>query len=196
MQRMGANTPRTPLLATLIWRLDACCAKGKATGVSLQMPPHRSSLPMNTSRKHTIASRIVATAAIAAFLLAAVQVATSWPFAARMTGPALLALSIHGALVLAFLAGDLWRSAASEDSAAHDLRRAMAILAALAGWAGIWLGARDGLLVLAAGHLLLAVYWLGAGGRAGHGPFGSLVALFCLVNTLALVAAALLGPFV
>lgn len=126
---------------------------------------------------------------------AATQVAFGWPFPARNIGPALLALSIHGALVLAFLAGDLWRSAALSQGNGQVAQRAVAVAAALAGWAGIWLGARHGLLMLAAGHLLLALYAIANGPRAGQGSSGSVGALFCAFNAAALVTAAWLGPF-
>lgn len=144
---------------------------------------------------HTRVGVITGILAVAVFGAAAIQVAFGWPMDARYIGPALLALSIHGALVLAFLAGDLWRAAAAADGSYHAARRIISIAAALTGWAGIWLGARDGLLMLAAGHLLLAIYW-GAASRRGDSPFSSLVALFCAANSAALTLAALRGPFV
>lgn len=122
----------------------------------------------------------------------ATQVALAWPFPARNTGPALLALSIHGALVLAFLAGDLWRMAAQ--GGGQTVRQAVAVAAVLAAWAGIWLGARYGLLVLAAGHVLLALYRI-AGSRRDRSISGSGIGLFCAFNAAALAVAAWLGPF-
>ncbi len=126
---------------------------------------------------------------------ASAQVAFGWPLPARYTGPALLALSIHGALVLAFLAGNLWQSAAELSNGHRSLRLAVAVAAGLAAWAGLWLGAKSGLLMLSAGHVLLALYWVVQGRRAGQSSGCLLTALFCAGNAAALAAAAFLGPF-
>lgn len=148
---------------------------------------------MSNDEPPTKAGLAMALLSLLVFGASATQIAFAWPFPARYTGPALLALSIHGALVLAFLAGDLWRSAAQ--GGGQTIRQAVAVAAILAAWAGIWLGARYGLLVLAAGHAGLALNAIASGGRDGTGPFGSRAALFCVFNAAALAVAAWLGPF-
>lgn len=135
---------------------------------------------------------LLALASLVVLGAAAIQVAFAWPYPARYIGPALLTLSIHGALILAFLAGNLWHSARDN---VQSVRSAVAIAAVLAAWAGMWLGARDGLLVLAIGHLALAVEAIIGGWRAESRPTARRVALFCTVNAVALAIAAWLGPF-
>jgi hypothetical protein len=96
-------------------------------------------------RPHALALSVVAVAIAAALAL---QIVAGWPLSPRLTGPALLALSIGASAGLAFLAGFDFAGAGSTAA------RAAALAGLVLSVAGAWVGAGDGLLVLACGFLV------------------------------------------
>jgi hypothetical protein len=138
-------------------------------------------------------------AAVAACAILALQIATGWPLGPRSTGPALYGLTIIAAVLLAFCGGENWARGAAEPHRGPPARETpMGVLHALAPPAlaalGLWLGARNGLLVIAAG---LALLWLIERTVGAHAIRASrdLRTRVTLPVMLALLAAALLGPF-
>jgi hypothetical protein len=136
-------------------------------------------------------------AGIIPFIGLAVQVATGWPRGGREIGPALYALTIYGAVILSFMGGVQWGIAVADTHLATGWRRyGIAVVPALIAWAGVWIGQRDGLLILTTAFAALLVYdlWTVNLGEApswyGHLRIG-LSAMVCA----ALLAAAQLGPF-
>jgi hypothetical protein len=142
---------------------------------------------------------ILGMAGLAPFIVMALQVSFGWPFSPRLTGPALYNLTIYGAVILSFLGGVQWGFAAAKP-ARHPLaswRRYIAsLLPALAAWGGLWLAARNGLLILAVSFMLAMLYDLWTSG-AGEAPrwYGRLRIGLSAVVIVCLLAAVQLGPF-
>lgn len=140
------------------------------------------------------------TLAVLPIVALALQVVARWPLSPRLTGPALYNLTIYASVLLAFLGGVHWGLALARSrggDGALDLRGyGVALLPALAGWAGLWFAARNGLLVLAAGFVAALAYDLWAV-RIGEAPgwYGRLRVAMTVVVVAALVAAAVFGPF-
>ena len=138
-------------------------------------------------------------AGVLPFVVTALQVSFGWPFSPRLTGPALYNLTIYGAVILSFLGGVQWGFVAAKP-ARHPLaswrRYAISILPSLAAWAGLWLAARNGLLVLTASFVLALFYDLWTAG-AGEAPrwYGRLRIGLTAVVVVCLLAAIQLGPF-
>ncbi len=127
----------------------------------------------------------------------AAQIALGWPLAPRMTGPALYALTLYGAVVLSFLGGIQWGLAvASADRSDAWRRYGLAIVPSLAAWAGAWIGGRTGLATLAAGFGIWCIYELWSTGL-GEAPswYGRLRVGLSVVAVASLAAAAYYGPF-
>jgi hypothetical protein len=140
---------------------------------------------------------VLGVAGLAPVIACAVQIATGLPLAARMTGPALYALLLYGAVVLSFLGGIQWGLAvASADRSDSWRRYGFAVLPPLAAWVGAWIGGRTGLIVLAAAMGVWGLYELWSTGL-GEAPswYGRLRALLTVVAVAALASAAYWGPF-
>lgn len=127
-------------------------------------------------RNATLALSAVAVCIAAALAL---QIAAGWPLSPRLTGPALLGLTVLATSGLAFLAGLDFAGAGS------TLQRAAAVLGLALSVVGAWVGAGHGLLVLAGGF---AVVLLGAAKTLAR-------VVLAAGTAAALVIAALLGPF-
>lgn len=160
----------------------------------------------DTSRSETLADTsipapalVLGLAGLVPFIGMAVQVSTGWPLSARMTGPALYNLTIYGAVILSFLGGVQWGYVATTPARqrlASWRRYAISVLPSLAAWCGLWLAARNGLLVLAASFILAMLYDLWTAG-AGEAPrwYGRLRIGLTAVVVVCLLAAVQLGPF-
>lgn len=135
-------------------------------------------------------------AGLVPFLGCALQVATGWPLGPRMTGPALYLLTTYGALILSFMGGAQWGLAVAQPSSAAWRRFGVSVLPALLAWAGLWIGARTGLLLLTSGFAALLAYdlWTVEHGEA-PAWYGRLRLLLSAGAIVCLLAAALLGPF-
>ena len=136
-------------------------------------------------------------AGLVPFVAFAVQVVTGRPLDARMTGPALYALQIYGAVILSFLGGIQWGLAvASADRSDAWRRYGLSVVPALVAWTGMWLGGRSGLITLAVGVGLWGLYELWSTGL-GEAPrwYGRLRLALTAVVVTALGAAARFGPF-
>ena len=131
------------------------------------------------------------------FAACALQIATGQPLAARMTGPALYALLIYGAVVLSFLGGIQWGLAvASADRSDAWRRFGFSILPAAAAWAALWINGRAGLITLAVAFVIWAAYELWSTGL-GEAPawYGRLRFMLSAAVVVCLAAAARFGPF-
>ena len=131
------------------------------------------------------------------FVALAVQVAAGRPLDPRMTGPALYALLIYGAVILSFLGGIQWGLAvASADRSDAWRRYGLSVLPSLVAWAGMWVGGQSGLITLAVGVGLWGLYELWSTGL-GEAPrwYGRMRLALTAVVVTALGAAARFGPF-
>ena len=140
---------------------------------------------------------VLGLAGLIPFIGLSLQVATGHPLDARLTGPALYALLIYGAVILAFLGGIQWGLAvASADRSDAWRRYGFSVLPALVAWAGLWLGGRNGLITLAAGVGLWGLYELWSTGL-GEAPgwYGRQRLGLTVAAVAALGAAARFGPF-
>lgn len=142
---------------------------------------------------------VLGVAGLIPFVATALQVAAGWPLSPRMTGPALYHLTIYSGVILSFLGGVQWGLALAQPASGgqRDWRRVgISVLPSLAAWAGLWLAARNGLLVLAIGFLGSLAYdlWTVRLGEAPHW-YARLRLALSVVVVGALLAAAMLGPF-
>jgi Protein of unknown function (DUF3429) len=140
---------------------------------------------------------VLGVAGLLPFIGCAVQIATGQPLGARLTGPALYALLIYGAVVLSFLGGIHWGLAvASADRSDGWRRYSLSVIPSFAAWAAVWIGGRVGLVTLAAGIAVWCLYELWSTGL-GEAPawYGRLRAALSLVVVAALATAAYFGPF-
>jgi hypothetical protein len=131
------------------------------------------------------------------FVACAVQIATGQPLGPRLIGPALYALTIYGAVVLSFLGGIQWGlSVGSADRSDGWRRYGLSVVPSFIAWAGVWLGGRNGLIMLAAGIGVWTLYELWSTGL-GEAPswYGRLRATLSGVSIASLGAAAYYGPF-
>jgi hypothetical protein len=133
------------------------------------------------------------------FIACAIQIVTGQPLGPRLVGPALYALTIYGAVILSFLGGIQWGLVmAAGSSPSQDLwrRYAMSVLPSLVAWSGVWIGGRNGLLLLAAGFSASSLYdqWSTSNGETP--PWYPRLRLGLTAAVVAsLVAAAFFGPF-
>jgi Protein of unknown function (DUF3429) len=129
------------------------------------------------------------------FVAAGLQVATGWPLSPRMTGPALYHLTIYAAVILSFIGGVQWGLALATPSGNAWRRYGISVLPSLAAWAGLWLAARNGLLLLIASFLAALAYDLWTV-RRGEAPlwFAHLRTGLTAVVVTTLAAAVLFGP--
>jgi Protein of unknown function (DUF3429) len=128
----------------------------------------------------------------------ALQVAAGWPLSPRMTGPALYNLTLYAGVILSFLGGVQWGLALAQSSTgdARDWRRyGISVLPSLMAWAGLWLAARNGLLILAVSFVASLAYDLWTV-RLGEAPvwYARLRIGLTAVVVSALLAAAMFGP--
>lgn len=123
-----------------------------------------------------LALSVVAVAIAAALAL---QIVAGWPLSPRLTGPALLALTIGASAGLAFLSGIDFAGAGSTPA------RAATVLGLVLSVAGAWVGAGNGLLVLACGFIVLLL-------AAAIAPARLVLAIG---TAAALALSALFGPF-
>jgi Protein of unknown function (DUF3429) len=140
---------------------------------------------------------ILGVAGLVPFVACAVQIATGQPLGPRLIGPALYALTIYGAVVLSFLGGIQWGLAVGSADRSDGWRRyGLSVVPSFIAWAGVWLGGRNGLITLAAGIVVWALYELWSTGL-GEAPswYGRLRAVLSAVAVAALGAAAYYGPF-
>jgi Protein of unknown function (DUF3429) len=140
---------------------------------------------------------ILGVAGLLPFVACAIQVATGQPLGPRLTGPALYALTIYGAVILSFLGGIQWGLAVAAADRSDGWRRyGLSVVPSFIAWAGVWVGGRPGLITLAAGVAIWAFYELWSTGL-GEAPawYGRLRAGLSLVVVAALAAAAVYGPF-
>ncbi len=131
------------------------------------------------------------------FMACAIQIATGQPMGARLTGPALYALTIYGAVVLSFLGGIQWGLAVGAADRSDGWRRyGLSVVPSFIAWAGVWVGGRNGLVTLAAGMIVWALYEMWSTGL-GEAPswYGKLRAALSAVAVACLGAAAYYGPF-
>jgi hypothetical protein len=137
-------------------------------------------------------------AGLVPFVAAAVQIATAWPLGPRMTGPALFHLGAYGACILSFMGGVQWGLTVASRAEGTDAARryGASVLPALIAWAGLYMGAQSGLLLLALGFAVLLAYDLLAVSRQ-EAPlwYGRLRAGLTAVVLLALLIAITFGPF-
>jgi hypothetical protein len=149
----------------------------------------------NAPRRIPPAALWLGAAGAVPFVATAVQVAFGWPLAARMIGPALYALNIYGAVILAFMGGVQWGIAVARP---HSAWRAysISVLPAFVACAGLWFTPPLGLWLLAAGFVVLLGYDLWTVG-AGEAPawYARLRIGLTTVVVASLVVAARLGPF-
>jgi hypothetical protein len=113
----------------------------------------------------------------------------------RSTGPALYLLLTYGAVILSFMGGVQWGLAVA--SGGSDLRRyGISVVPALLAWLGLYLGALNGLLVVAAAFAALLAYDLWTV-RRGEAPawYGRLRVRLTVAVLAMLLSAAWLGPF-
>jgi hypothetical protein len=139
------------------------------------------------------------------FMGCAIQVAFGWPLQPRMIGPALYALNIYGAIILAFMGGVQWGLAvARSDSGwlAYGLSEGgareygVSVLPAFVAFAGLWFAPPQGLWLLAAGFIALLIYDLWTVLLREAPPwYGRLRIGLTAVVVACLVLAARLGPF-
>jgi hypothetical protein len=132
------------------------------------------------------------------FVATATQVAAGWPLSPRLGGPALYHLTIYAAVILSFLGGVQWGLALARPATgdAGDWRRyGVSVLPSLAAWAGLWLAARNGLLVLAASFVVTVVYDLWTV-RLGEAPlwYARLRLVLSAIVIACLLAVLVFGP--
>ena len=140
---------------------------------------------------------ILGVACLLPFVALAVQIATSMPLGGRLTGPALYALLIYGAVMLSFQGGIQWGLAvASADRSDSWRRYGFAIVPSFVAWSAPWTGGRAGLVTLAIGVGLWGIYEMWSTGL-GEAPewYGKLRVALTAVTVAALAAAAYWGPF-
>jgi hypothetical protein len=129
------------------------------------------------------------------FVACAVQIAFGWPLSPRMIGPALFALNIYGAVILAFMGGVQWGLSVVQ---AHAGWRAygVSVLPSFVAFAGLWFAPPAGLWALAVGFVGLLIYDLWTV-RCGEAPawYGRLRIGLTVVVVGCLMLAALRGPF-
>jgi hypothetical protein len=130
-------------------------------------------------------------------IVLSVQIATGQPLGGQLTGPALYALLIYGALVLSFLGGIQWGLAvASADRSDGWRRYGFSVLPAFAGWAAVWFGGKNGLITLAVGMAVWCLYEMWSTGLGEAPPWYSRLRLaLSVVAVIALTCAAAYGPF-
>ena len=133
------------------------------------------------------------------FAACAIQIVTGQPMGPRLVGPALYALTIYGAVILSFMGGIQWGTAmATTTSSPSDVwrRYTVSVLPSLVAWGGVWIGGRNGLLLLAAGFAVSFLYdqWTTSNGETPHWYPRLRLGLTAGV-VICLVAAAFLGPF-
>jgi hypothetical protein len=149
------------------------------------------------------------------FVACAVQIALGLPLQAKFVGPAIYALQLYSAVILSFMGGAQWGLAVRDAPGGADTRDRAAtldrtatletmdwrrygisVLPALIAWAGLWIGGRNGLLLIAAGLATLLAYDLWTVAR-GEAPawYGRLRAILTAVAVTALVIAAAFLPF-
>jgi Protein of unknown function (DUF3429) len=136
-------------------------------------------------------------AVVVPFAALALQIATGWPMGARAIGPALYALTIFGAVILSFMGGAHWGVAVADTHVSTGWRRyGVAVLPALAAWGGVWIGQKNGLLLLTAAFAALLAYDLWTI-RQGETPawYGPLRIGLTVIVCASLLIAALFGPF-
>jgi hypothetical protein len=134
-------------------------------------------------------------AGLVPFIACTLQIVAGWPLEPRMTGPALYALTIFSGAILAFMGGVQWGLAVARPEAGWRAY-GISVLPVLAACAGLWIGARMGLLTFAAGFVALLFYdlWTVSRGEA-PGWYGRLRIGLTSVVAACLTAAAQLGPF-
>jgi Protein of unknown function (DUF3429) len=140
---------------------------------------------------------ILGAAGLLPFVACALQIATGQPLAPRFTGLALYALTIYGAVVLSFLGGIQWGLAVGSADRSDGWRRyGLSVVPSFIAWAGVWQGQRNGLITLAIGIVVWALYELWSTGL-GEAPswYGRLRAALSTVAVASLGAAAYYGPF-
>jgi hypothetical protein len=144
------------------------------------------------------AALLLGLAGLVPFLVTAIQIATGWPFGPRLTGPALFHLGAYGACILSFMGGVQWGLAVAAGASGFDAfrRYGLSVLPALLAWAGLYAGARHGLLLLAFGFAVLLAFDLAAVAR-GEAPrwYGHLRCGLTAVVLSALALAIIFGPF-
>jgi Protein of unknown function (DUF3429) len=156
---------------------------------------------MTHSPSHTaipLPALVLGAAGVIPVVATALQVATGWPLSPRLTGPALYNLTIYAGVILSFLGGVQWGLALAQPTSggARDWRRyGISVLPSLAAWAGLWLAARNGLLVLAASFVAALVYDLWTV-RLGEAPlwYGRLRIGLTAVVVGAVLAVVMFGP--
>ena len=131
------------------------------------------------------------------FIALSIQVATGLPLGPRMTGPALYALTIYGAVILSFLGGIQWGLAVANADRSDAWRRfAFSALPSFAAFAALWFGGRIGLITLATALGVWGLYEIWSTGL-GEAPawYGKLRAALTVFSVAAVGAAAYYGPF-
>jgi hypothetical protein len=144
------------------------------------------------------AALVLGIAGLLPFVATAVQVATGWPLGPRLTGPALFHLGAYGACILSFMGGVQWGLAvAAKPEGTDAIRRyGASVLPALIAWAGLYVGAQTGLLLLALGFAVLLAYDLMSVGRGEAPPWYARLRIGLTAVVLAALASAILfGPF-
>jgi hypothetical protein len=143
------------------------------------------------------AALVLGAAGLLPFLALSTQVATRFPFGPQMTGPALYALLIYGAVILSFLGGIQWGLAVNSADRSDAWRRyGFSVLPSFVAWAGLWIGSRNGLVTLAVGMAFWGAYELWSTGL-GEAPvwYGRLRLALTAIVVASLSAAAAYGPF-
>jgi hypothetical protein len=144
------------------------------------------------------AALVLGVAGLVPFVAAAIQIATAWPLGPRMTGPALFHLGAYGACILSFMGGVQWGLAVAAGAEGADAARryGASVVPALIAWAGLYLGAQTGLLLLALGFAVLLAYDLVAVTRR-EAPrwYGRLRIGLTVVVLMSLLIAIAFGPF-
>ena len=163
--------------------------------------PTSPEMPTETRASETtpMPALVLGLAGLIPFIFTAVQISTGWPLAPRMTGPALYHLTVYGALILSFLGGVQWGFVAAKparERLASWRRYVLSVLPSLAAWCGLWLLARDGLLVLIVSFVVGLFYdlWTASAGEAPRW-YGRLRIGLTAVVVVCLLAAVQLGPF-
>lgn len=139
---------------------------------------------------------VLAALGLLPFVTLATQIATHLPLGSAYTEPARQALVVYGAVILSYLGGIQWGLAvASADRSDAWRRYGFSILPSLIACAGLWLGGRNGLLVLIAGFSVWCVYELWSTGLGEAPPWYGRLRLGISVLAIAcLVAAVIYGP--
>jgi Protein of unknown function (DUF3429) len=113
-----------------------------------------------------------------------------------MTGPALYALPLYGAVILSFMGGVQWGLAVAASPAANDWRRyGLSVIPALVAWGGLWIGGTTSLYLLMAGFAALLAYDLWTV-QQGEAPawYGRLRSALTATVVICLAAVAVWGP--